>query len=127
MSRKRPALKIAEQPTYMSLLLSGEALPEEIDNFVALWHEAEEGASIAQLSLHDYLGMTWEEYSLWVEHPESLRFIAVAHKTNQPVTSVLSELNKTGVAARASEQSEAHKLLRWLIRKKKVEESPRFW
>ncbi len=111
--------------TYMDLLLSGEVLQEDIDDFVATWHEAQENSAAARQSLEDFLGMTWDEYRLWVEHPESLRFIAAAHKAKQPVATVLSTLDRTGVAARSSEQGEARKLLRWLIDHGRVEECPR--
>jgi hypothetical protein len=126
MYRQRPEFHSAGHHTYMDLLLSGDVLREEIDDFVGSWHDAKEGTAVANLSLHDYLGMTWNEYRLWVEHPESLRFIAIAHKADQPVASVLRDLDKTGVAARTSEQSEAHKLLQWLIDKGRVEEVPRW-
>jgi hypothetical protein len=100
---------------------------EDIEDFVASWHEAPEGTPVAMRELHDFLGMTWDEYRLWVEHPESLRFIAAAHKNDQPVTLVLSTLDRTGVAARAADQADAHKLLQWLIDRGRVEESPRYY
>lgn len=112
--------------TFMDLLLSGEALQEDIDDFVASWHDAPENSAAARQSLEDFLGMTWDEYRLWVEHPESLRFIAAAHKAKQPVATVLRTLDRTGVAARTSEQGEAHKLLDWLIARGRVEECPRY-
>ena len=127
MSRRRIAENRDEpRRTYMDLLLSGEVLQEDIDDFVAHWHEAPENSAAARQSLEDFLGMTWDEYRLWVEHPESLRFIAAAHKAKQPVATVLRTLDRTGVAARTSEQGEAHKLLRWLIDHGRVEECPRY-
>lgn len=127
MSRQRVPLSRDEpRRTYMDLLLSGEALREDIDDFVADWHEAPESSAGGQQSLADFLGMTWDEYRLWVEHPESLRFIAAAHNAKQPVATVLSTLDRTGVAARTSEQGEAHKLLHWLIDHGRVEECPRY-
>ncbi len=35
-----------------------------IDDFIDSWHE---GAG-PLLKLHNFLGMTWEEYSIWVEN-----------------------------------------------------------
>jgi hypothetical protein len=37
--------------------------PLELDDAVTAWHE---GAG-ADIDLHDYLGLTWEEYSAWIE------------------------------------------------------------
>lgn len=31
------------------------------EDMVSVWHEAETG-----MELHDFLGMTWEEYRAWV-------------------------------------------------------------
>ena len=127
MFRRRVAAdKDEPRRTYMDLLLSGEVLQDDVDDFVARWHEAPEDSPAAHQSLEDFLGMTWDEYRLWVEHPESLRFIAAAHKAEQPIATVLRKLDRTGVAARTSEQGEAYKLLRWLIDHNRVEECPRF-
>ena len=124
MSRRRFSLVMGDsQPTYMDLLLKGKVLQEDIDDFVARWHDAPEGSEAASRSLVEFLGMTWDEYRLWVERPESLRFIAAAHRANQSVETVLEA--SAGVAARADDQSEARKLLRWLIERGRVKEQPR--
>lgn len=42
-------------------------LPEsDIDYLVDLWHQSE-----LQVPLHEFLNMTWEEYSLWVNNTKS--------------------------------------------------------
>ena len=51
----------------MELCLSGEALPDEIDDFVDRWHESD-----SDLSIHEFLGMTREEYLSWVKEPNVL-------------------------------------------------------
>jgi hypothetical protein len=126
MSSQRIRRTVEESPpTYMDLLLMGKAFLDDIDDFVDEWHSAPEGSVAASRSLHEFLGMTWDEYRLWVEHPESLRFIVAAHRAGRPVDAVLEELDKTGVAARANGQSEARKLLQWLIDRGRVEQRPR--
>jgi len=74
------AALIHEQRTYMEQLLCGDALLEDIEDFVEAWHDAPDDSSIAAQSLEEFLGMTWDEYRLWVERPEALRFIAAAHR-----------------------------------------------
>ena len=52
---------------FMEMCLSGEALPDEIDDFVDRWHEND-----SDLSIHEFLGMTREEYLSWVKDPNVL-------------------------------------------------------
>jgi hypothetical protein len=69
--------------------------------------------------------MTPDEYALWVERPESLRFIVAAHRAKLPVSAILATRDEFGLAARANEQSEAHELLQWLIDRGRIKETPR--
>jgi len=48
---------------------------EEVDNEISRWH-----ASDSKLKLHDWLGMTRDEYALFVEQPEALRLILAGRK-----------------------------------------------
>lgn len=124
---RRPDRQVHQesQSTYMDLLLSGEVLALDIDDFVDRWHDAPEGSEIAAQSLGDFLGMTCDEYQLWVERPESLRFIAAAHKRHQPVGVVLKEKAGLMLAARGSSESEARELLNWLIERGRVRDNTR--
>ncbi|MDB6001388.1 MAG: hypothetical protein JWP52_3087, partial [Rhizobacter sp.] len=71
---------------FIQMCLSGEALEDEIDEFVERWHEGDEGLG---LELHEYLGMTWDEYKLWGATPSALRFILAAHAENKTLDAVL--------------------------------------
>ena len=62
-----------ETGDFIALCLSGEALAEEIDDYVKLWHEAGSG-----LPLYTFLGMTREEDGSWVEEPSILNEILEA-------------------------------------------------
>lgn len=55
--------------------LSGDALLNEIDNYIDKWHDGD-----SELPLHTYLGMTWNEYAVWIESPAQLSFIIASHK-----------------------------------------------
>ena len=113
-----------ERPTYMEQLLRGEALLEDIEDFVEAWHDAPDDSSIPAQSLEEFLGMTWDEYRLWVERPEALRFIAAAHRQEKPVATILSSVDRYGLVARADDQREAHELLQWLIERGRVLGTP---
>jgi hypothetical protein len=41
-----------------------QALNERLDEQVEEWHHGEGGA----MPLHQYLGMTWEQYAFWTEN-----------------------------------------------------------
>lgn len=106
--------------TFVDRVLSGRARAKDIDDYVSAWHSADEDSIAAVLELHEYLGLTWDEYCLWVEHPESLRFIIAARRAKQPVEEVLSQTRLAGAAARSSEHSEAAKVLQWLVERGRI-------
>lgn len=94
---------------FVSLCLSGDVLEDEIDDFVESWHE-DEGSN---QELHEYLGMSWEEYSIWATNPSILPFILSARMRG---TSFDVEVNqeRLALAARAGSPLEAKKLHAWL-------------
>ena len=59
---------------YMEMLIEGLVTESEIDDYVDRWHEDER----IKYSLHEYLGMSWDEYSLWTTKPSSLSSIVFA-------------------------------------------------
>lgn len=113
-----------EQPTYMEQLLHGQVLMDSIDDFIDAWHDAPAGSRVASQSLHEFLGMSWDEYRLWVERPEALRFITAARRQGKPVEEVLATRDRYGLAARSGTQGEPHELLQWLIERGRVQEPP---
>lgn len=100
--------------TYMDLLVQGKVQPEEIDDFIDRWHEASEGSGAAEQALNDYLGMTWQEYRLWVERPEALQFIVSAHKAGRSLVAELQELGTLKIGISPSARDQARRLLDWL-------------
>ncbi|QXW44850.1 hypothetical protein [Pseudomonas amygdali] len=62
---------------FLEFYLKGDVLEEDIHRFVEGWHEGLEGAGI---ELHEYLGMSWEEYGVWVATPVALSSILPARK-----------------------------------------------
>ena len=52
---------------FVETCLSGDGLPDEIDDFVDKWHESD-----SSLPIHEYLGMTRDKYLSWVKDPNVL-------------------------------------------------------
>lgn len=59
---------------------------EDIDDFIDEWHKGE-----GNEDLHEFLGMSWEEYALWVSNPYVLPDIIKARKENKRIQDVLQE------------------------------------
>lgn len=55
--------------------LSGNTILQEIDNYIDQWHDSQSDQTI-----YEYLGMTKEEYALFVKDENSLKSIIMAHK-----------------------------------------------
>ena len=57
--------------TFLSEVLAGRETEAAVDDWVEAWHTGDgEG-----LELHEYLGMTWDEYGDWARFPSSLSTI----------------------------------------------------
>lgn len=55
---------------FIDKCIEGLASPEDIDGYIDEWH-----GSLHAETLHDFLGMTWKEYSRWVQDPEYIHKI----------------------------------------------------
>jgi hypothetical protein len=47
--------------SFIEKCINGDASLDEIDNYIDEWHDSD---SDINLELHEFLGMSWEEYSL---------------------------------------------------------------
>lgn len=81
--------------TFVQKCLAGEAALSDIDDFVAQWHE-----SATAGPLYEFLGLTEAEYARWVERPEALRDLVLAHKERASIRKVSDAKSRTGVAPR---------------------------
>jgi hypothetical protein len=75
---------MSEQATFISACLRGDVLVTDVDDWVDRWHDANGTPNGQSQSLPQFLGMADEEYALWVEHPESLRFVLAARRRRRP-------------------------------------------
>jgi hypothetical protein len=84
---------MSETHHFLDQLVAGTVDSAEIDDFVEKWHEGQ-----STEALHDYLGMSSAEYSLWLENPEMLTLICAARRRGQPLAQAVSE-NLRGLRA----------------------------
>lgn len=94
---------------FVTNCLSGEALLDDIDDYVDAWHETK-----GEIPLHQYLGMSKTEYALWVADPDILPFVICAHREKRDVGEVLEAFNALPLAARADGPGKAKQLMHWL-------------
>ena len=102
---------MSETATFIELALRGDVMPDEIDDFIDHWHDAGlEG------DLHAYLGLSWEEYSLWVSDAESINIIISARRAGQPIVEAVNDNLRHGerLAARADDAGKIAALRRWI-------------
>jgi hypothetical protein len=101
---------MSSEGTFIDLALLGEVLIDEIDDFVELWHRSD-----SKETLHEFLGMTPEEYDLWVEKPQSLPLILAAREDGLPVADAIERYAEfEPVAARTADPEAAKVVLAWL-------------
>jgi hypothetical protein len=103
---------------FIQQCVSGQVQPEEIDDFIDQWHVDKPPAP-----LHEFLGMTWDEYALWVERPAALNAILFAHRVNLSFREALERARDADVLDPehpAPSPDEAKSILQWLNRTGRV-------
>jgi hypothetical protein len=106
-------------PTFFDLYSQGLALPDEIDDFIDRWHEG--AASHARsLPLHEFLGLTHDEYEIWVLDPDVLPHVLVARREARPLLEIMSRcLDELPKAARATDTATIKSFRSWLAKQRK--------
>jgi len=102
--------------TFIERCLAGEADLEDIDDAVDSWHESDGTEPISA-----FLGMTADEYAVWVERPSSLGYIIYARRHHVPLARALYLQSKERLAARSGSADEARALLEWLRKTGRLE------
>ncbi len=87
--------------------INGDALLSEIDDYIDLWHD-----SNTELSLPEFLGMTKEEYTLFVEDEQYLASIVTAHREKVDIRLIIR--NQLAMVARSDNQAKSERLQKWL-------------
>jgi hypothetical protein len=98
-------------PSFMMLALRGDILAEEIEDFIEAWHVAN-----VDQEIHEYLGMTFDEYSLWVADPDSIDVILTARHDHRSLKEAVNDNIRAQerLAARADEAGKLAILSRWI-------------
>lgn len=92
-------------------------MAEDIDDYVDAWHTGSGDEPIYQ-----FLGLSPDEYSLWLGNPQTLPYIALARLEGKPLASVLeSELDGMPMAARSADIKRMRRLRRWLSEHGKID------
>lgn len=104
--------------TFVSAVLAGDALAVDVDDWVDRWHDSTSDLG----TLHDFLGMSWDEYRLWTEQPSSLRFILAARNAKTDVGSVQLVASLAAAAARSTKESDAAGVVLWLRQTGRISE-----
>ena len=101
---------MSERNDFISLALAGEVVSDEIDDFVEAWHGTE-GAT----GLHEFLGMTWEEYQLWVSDPAYLSLILAARHNGIALREAVRAVNDNHASPSVARRPErTRQLQHWL-------------
>ena len=108
------ALAEPNRPNFFALYSQGLVLADEIDDFIDRWHEGADSQASSQ-ALHEYLGLTRDEYEIWLLDPDILPHILIARRESRPLPEVMNEyLDELPVAARASDTATIKALRGWL-------------
>lgn len=86
-------------------------LADEIEDFVDAWHDSD-----SEQEIYEYLGMTFEEYSLWVADPDSIDIILTARHEDKPLKEAVNDnlRSQERIAARSDEAGKLSTLTRWI-------------
>ena len=89
--------------------------PETLTITLISWHTNRDTVEI-----YEFLGLSEEEYSLWLRDPDVLPHIARARRENKSLAAVIySTLKKMPNAARSSDGMKMERLKRWLKQQEK--------
>lgn len=103
---------------FIDLCISGDALADQIDDYVERWHANEVGQS---LELSEFLGMDDHEYAIWMRDSKAIYGIIKAHKFHKSVDIFTDDYFTMPLAARSESTEETQLLTNWLKKLGKIE------
>jgi hypothetical protein len=100
--------------SFFDLYSRGDASEGEIDDFVGAWHEAGDRETH---SLSEFLGLTEDEYAVWVMDARSLPLILAARLAKEPLHEAVARyLAKMQAAEDPLDRSAIWSLSHWVSR-----------
>ena len=103
-------------PKFFDLYSTGNALAQEIDDYIDLWHSyapTSEGRP-----LHEFLGLSEQEYNLWIQDSSALEYILLSRREQRPLKEIIQECTDAAdhmhIAARAADPCMIKAFKRWL-------------
>lgn len=91
---------------FLDACLQGEALIEEIDDYIEQWHMSEVDEELDQ-----FLGFSEDEYELWLHNDNSvINSILFARKNKMP----LRHYDTLTAVARSASKGDAERIISWL-------------
>ena len=102
-----------ETPTFFSLYGEGRVTADQINDFIAAWHDSGEAET---RSLAEYLGMSDEEYSVWLMSHGALPSILAARRQQRPLAAVIDTYLADLRSSPSPDRSAIHALSHWLAR-----------
>jgi hypothetical protein len=97
--------------SFIEKCINGDASLDEIDDYIDEWHDSD---SDINLELHEFLGMSWEEYSLWAVKPKFLAWIINARRKGVISSETKFLQESQPLAARSSNTKESLESINWL-------------
>jgi len=67
--------------TFVEDVLSGRASVEDIDAYRDIWNASDDGSG----EYHEFLGLLWPEYAMYVEEDEVLQYVVAARRAGKNV------------------------------------------
>ncbi|WP_155591868.1 hypothetical protein [Lysinibacillus cavernae] len=100
---------------FIDACLTGDVLLEDIEDYIDEWHESDSDEEI-----YEFLGMSLEEYGLYVENDYILKTIIHCREKNIPIHEFINQSSAEKLVARSSSPEESTAIKEWLRRKNKL-------
>jgi hypothetical protein len=101
---------------FMSLVMKGDEILDAIDDYVEAWHQ-----STSDIQLHEFLGMTTEEYDFYCENPTQLKLVVSSREDKIPLNQLVESVkDEYALSARGKLSGNKAKILEWLKRTKRI-------
>ena len=96
---------------FINQVLSGDEFIDRIHDYVDRWHDGP-----GKVPIHEFLGLSFEEYSWWVSDEKALPRILIMRQHDVDVSGdTWGELHQ--LAARAQQPQDRQRLKEWLCEK----------